>query len=143
VVFASQASIRSANVENFMNITSGASVVGPGLRLHPTWVIPAAPSGPTTALIGALVMPREGTFDCFSMVITNRSPISTASLLVDINKNYVSIFDAETRPTILGGGTFVSTASIKTKGFVSGDIFTVDLDNAGNSIDLTITGRTI
>ena len=74
-----------------------------------------------------------------------RTPASGSSLVLDINKNGTSIFtDQNTRPTIVGGGTFVSTASIGTKTLNAGDIFTMDIDiGGGTGADLTVIGRAL
>lgn len=62
------------------------------------------------------------------------SPVSGASLILDINKNFTSIFtDQNTRPTILGGGTYVSTASIGTTALNPGNLITMDIDNPGGT----------
>ena len=42
---------------------------------------------------------------------------------------------------LIAGGTFVSTASIKTANFSAGDVFNVDyevIDLGGNSVDATV-----
>lgn len=115
---------------------SGASIVGFGP--YPVWVIPGTASAATTGAGKPLVMPRAGTFKYFNVV--TRTPVSGASLTLDINKNFTSVFDAIGRPVILSSGTFVSTASIATKNFVAGDIFTVDIDTGGSVTDLTVQG---
>lgn len=114
---------------------SGASLTGVN-AIRPVWVITSLKSGPSTNVSVPIDMPSSGTIDFVSIIL--KSPISSASLVIDINKNLTSIFDAGTRPSILGGGTFVSTASIATKIFAKGSVFTVDLDNGGNSVDAVV-----
>lgn len=137
---ASVATIASAGIGTGRVVThlnaSGASLSGFGP--YPVWVIPGVASGATTSAGKPLVMPRGGTWNYFNVV--TRSPVSTASLTLDINKNFASIFDSVGRPVILGGGTFVSTASIATKVFKAGDVFTVDIDTGGNVSDLIVQG---
>lgn len=86
-------------------------------------------------------MPMDGYWKFFSAVL--RNPTSGASCFVDINKNGTTIFsDQNTRLYFTPGGTYVSTASIGVKSFLSGDIFTADLDSGmGSGTDLTILGR--
>ena len=114
---------------------SGASLTGVN-AIRPVWFIPGTASAATTSIGSPVPMPSSGTANFVS--ITLRSPVSSASLIFDINKNFVSIFDSGTRPSILGGGTFVSTASILTKSFIGGDIYSVDLDQGGNYADATV-----
>lgn len=117
---------------------SGASIVG-SFPLYPTWVIPGFASAATTGAGKPLAMPRAGNWESFTLL--TRTPVSTASLTITVNKNGVAIFDTIGRPNILGGGTFVSTASVATKVFAAGDIFTVDISTGGNVSDLTLIGK--
>lgn len=126
-------------VNNSLNL-SGASVVG-SFPIYPVWIIPGFASGATTTVGLNLVAPRAGNWESFTLI--PRTPVSTASLTIDVNKNGVSIFNTIGRPNILGGGTYSSTASIATKEFVAGDIFTVDIDTGGNVADLTIQAKGI
>lgn len=119
---------------------SGASISGT-FPIHPTWGIAGFASGATAVAGKPLPVPVSGSWQWFTL--TSRTPVSGASLTIDVFKNYVSIFDTGTRPAILGGGTLVSTASIATKAFIGGDIFTVDIINGGNVADLTVIGRGI
>jgi hypothetical protein len=74
-----------------------------------------------------------------SVSATLRSPVSSASLIIDINNNGTSIFDTATQPSILTGGTYVSTASIKNPSLVSGNLISLDIDtNPGSSVDLSV-----
>lgn len=121
---------------------SGASITGQ-FPIHPVWVIGGAVSLATTSVGKPLPMPQNGTLSFFSAVL--RTPASGASLIIDINKNGTSIFTNQaTRLLIVGAGTFISTASIGTKTFNAGDIFTVDIDAGGGSgSDLTILGKAL
>jgi hypothetical protein len=121
------------NATTHLNV-SGASISGIGL--NPTWYIPALPSLATTGLGRPMAMPRAGTLQFVN--VTLNGIISSPSIYFDINKNFVSLFDAGTRP-LLANTTFVSTASLATKNFKAGDVLSVDLDHGGNSIDATIT----
>ena len=124
-------------INRSLNLTSGASVTG-NFPLSPMWYIPGFASAATTNT-QRLIMPTPGTFQYFTMM--TRTPVSTASLTIDINKNNTSIFNTIGRINILGGGTFASTASIATKAFQAGDILTVDVDTGGNVADITIVGH--
>lgn len=119
---------------------SGASIVG-GLPLYPTFIIPGFASAATTTAGLPLIMPRGGNWESFTVV--TRTPVSTASLTLDINNNQASIFNTIGRPNILGAGTFSSTASIATKAFVAGDVITCDIDTGGSVADITIIGKAI
>jgi hypothetical protein len=126
----------SATITSSLNLSS-ASVVGVGL--HPTWYIPSLPSLASTGLGRPITMPKAGNWSFVN--VTLNANISSASVFFDINKNFTSIFDAIGRPRITGG-TFVSTASIKTKNFNAGDVFNVDyeiVDLGGNNVDAVIT----
>lgn len=130
---------RSLSISGSLNV-SGASLNG-NFGIHPTWVIPGGVSLATTSVGQPIPTPVGGQWQFFSMVL--RTPASGASLIIDINKNGVSIFsDQNTRLLIPGGGTYVSTASIGTRGFVSGDIMSADIDSGGGSAsELSIVGR--
>lgn len=119
---------------------AGASILGT-FPIHPVFVIPGNVSLATTSVGKPLPLPSGGQWKFFSAVL--RTPTSGASLIIDINKNGTSIFtDQNTRLLIPTGGTYISTASIGTLGFSSGDILTVDIDAGGGSaLDLTILGR--
>ena len=122
----SQASIAFLNVSNSL-MASGASLAG--LPIHPVWVFGTA-SAASVGIGRPLDMPQTGTIEFVSVSLDG--PVSGASLIFDLNKNFTSVFEAGTRPTILGGGTFVSTASLLTKAFSQGDFFSVDLDAGGS-----------
>lgn len=123
--------------------TGGAHVSLPSIqyinfpaKINPVWYLPALQSGPSVGIGRPLKMPTQASLQW--VAVTLHSAISSASLVLDINNGGTSIFDTGTRPGILGGGTFVSTASIKTKTITQGNEFTVDLDNGGNAVDATI-----
>jgi hypothetical protein len=122
-VRAPEALVSVATVLGHLNV-SGASVVG--IPLTPVFVFTGNLSGPTTLIQTPLPMPRAGQWS-YANVIT-RTVASTTSVVIDINKNGTSIFSTGTKPTIVGGGTFVSTASINTKNFDQGDRISWDCD---------------
>lgn len=130
----SLASVRSLHVIQHMNV-SGASLSG--LGFFPTFVMPNNASAATVSIGKPMAAPRAGNAQWVS--VTLRAPVSAASIIFDVNKNFVSMFDAGTRPFILGGGTYVSTASIATKGVNAGNTLSVDLDVGGEYKDATLT----
>jgi hypothetical protein len=116
---------------------SGASISGIGL--NPTWYIPSLPSLPTTSLGRPATMPRAGLLQFVN--VTLNGIVSSPTVFFDVKKNFTSIFDTACRP-LIANGTFASTASIATKNFKAGDVFTVDYavcDLGGNSVDATVT----
>lgn len=128
----------NATISGSLNAGS-ASITGFGL-VKPVFVLKGNFSGPTTNPLGPLVLTETGTWDFFS-AITPRVA-SGASAILDVNLNGTSIFDASTRLAIVGGGTFVSTASIATKAFTRGGVLTVDYDTTGGFItDVIVQGR--
>jgi len=140
----SVASVAHLGVLTSLQINSAATVVGPGLQLNPVWVMSGFVSAATVGAGRPLVMPRSGTWQAFYM--NNSLGASGSSVIVDINKNGTSIFDTVGRLTHPAAGTFASTASVKTKDFVKGDIFTVDIDagQAGMWVkDLVVQGNTV
>lgn len=131
------ASVATIAVGSFGHLNAQASVTG--LGLNPTWYIPSLPSLPTTSLGRPMAMPRNGTLKFVN--VTLNGIVSSPTVFFDVNKNFTSIFDAACRP-LIANGTFVSTASIKTKNFVAGDVFNVDyeiIDLGGNAVDATVT----
>ena len=131
------ASVATIAVGTFNHLRANASTSGLGLGIFPTFVMPNRASAATISLGKPLAVPRAFTAQAVS--VTLRSPVSSASIIFDVNKNFVSIFQAGTRPSILGGGTYVSTASLNTKNVDVGDIITVDLDAGGSYKDATLT----
>lgn len=131
---ASLATISNQTITNSFT-ASGASLSGVNI-LVPTWFIPGYASSATISVGSPVDMPLPGTIDFASATL--RTAISGASLVLDIMKNGTSIFATGTRLSILGSGTYASTASLLTKGFVAGDVFSVDIDNGGWFGDLTV-----
>jgi len=110
---------------------SAASITGPGVGLYPVFKLTGAHSGPSTAIGGGVSVPKPTSLKWASIIL--KEPVSTASLVIDVNKNLSSIFDAGTRMSIAAGGTFVSTASIATKNLDMGDFLTPDVDDFGGA----------
>jgi hypothetical protein len=145
---ASIAEIRSGNlmatnatITGSLNL-SNASVTGVGL--YPVWRSSAAYSGPTIGIGGLLVAPKPATWSWVSVV--TRSVASGTSVVFDIMNNGVSIFAGVTPPTILAGGTYVSTASINTKAISPGQILRADIKTIASGVgvitDVTVQGGT-
>jgi len=137
-----QVLVSTASILQSLDV-SNASVTGLGLTA-PVFRLVGNFSGPTTIPVDPLVLPRTGTWSWWNVI--TRTVASTSSVIVDINLNGTSIFDAGTRPGFLPGATFASTASIKTKAFTEGDRLTIDIDapatgETGHITDLTIIGR--
>lgn len=143
-MYASVASIGLAHIEIDRVITnlnvSGASVEG-FVNLKPTFVVAGPISGASTG-IAVLPLPDAGNWKFFSIMINEQ--VSTASLNVDVNLNGTSIFDTGFL-MVPAGGTYVSTASIKTKAFSSGQKLSIDVDAFGAadgySKGFTLIGR--
>lgn len=112
---------------------SGASVSGANMGLYPVFKLTGSFSGATTAVGGALSVPRPTTLRWASAVLNAAAPVSTASLWIDVNKNFTSIFDEGTRLMVPAGGTYVSTASIATKNLDTGNTLTPDIDAFGDA----------
>ena len=120
---------------------SGASITG-DFPINPVWVFTASASTPTTGVGVPISLPQSGEFKFFSAVLN--SPASGAAMILDINNNNTSIFEAGTRLTIPAGGTYASTASINTKIFNPGNIIDVDIDSMSqivNNLSVTVSGR--
>jgi hypothetical protein len=159
-VHASLPSITFAKVSGTLNL-SGASVIGLSRASLITLFVTGSVNASGASLAGVLAtvpvfvnignlssasaigspldMPQAGTIRYVSALL--RGPVSGTSLAFDIYKNGLSIFTVF--PGILGGGTFVSTASVATKSFIAGDVFTASkLSHAstaiGNGIDLSL-----
>lgn len=116
---------------------SGASITGLPRTL--VWYMPGFASAATSNVM-RLITPFGGTFQSFTATV--RTPVSTASLTLAIYniRSGASIFNLIGRPAILGGGTFVSTASILTPNFTSGDVLRADIETGGNVSDITLEG---
>jgi hypothetical protein len=136
---ASVATIASAGIGIDRIIThlsaSGASISG--IPFGFGFYAAGTASGPTTS-VARMIAHRYGTFKFFTAM--TRTPVSGASLTLTVYNNLASVFDTIGRPAILGGGTFVSTASIKAPNFKPGDILTMNIDTGGNVADITLEG---
>lgn len=132
----SPVSISNLNISGSLNV-AGASLVGVGI--FPTFQFVGTISGPTTLIQTPLSMPKAGTFKWFSVM--TRTQASTASVIIDVNVNGNSVFSSATRPLIALGGTYVSTASILTANFNSGDRLSWDFKN-GFITDFVVQGGT-
>lgn len=132
----STATIATAVVGTHLT-TSGASISGVERTL--VWYMPGIASGATTNVM-RIIAPFSGTFRAFTA--TPRTPVSAASLTLAVYTigSGTSIFDTIGRPAILGGGTFVSTASIKNPNFTRGQTLRVDIETGGNVADIILEG---
>lgn len=139
IVLSSTATLAIMRLYTHFN-ASGASITG-NFPIHPTWFYGESLASPASAIGNPLSLPQGGTMRFVSATL--KSPVSGASLVLDLNKNGVSIFtDTNTRLAIPGGGTYASTASIGTTGFNAGDFLSVDVDNGGGTAQyLTVVSR--
>lgn len=139
LVVSSTATLSIVRLYTHLN-ASGASVTG-NFPIHPTWYYGDSLSSPASGIGSTVSIPQGGTMKFVAATLKN--PVSGASLVLDINKNGVSIFtDTATRLAIPGGGTYASTASIGTTGFNAGDFLNVDIDNGGgNAQYITVVTR--
>lgn len=132
------AGMNLASVATIAVVSAGTLKATNGL-LAPSWYIPSLPSNATTGLGRPAAMPRGGSWNFIN--VTLNANISQPTVFFDVRKNGVSIFDSIGRPMITGG-TFVSTASIKTPAYSAGDVFAVDyavIDLGGNNVDAVVT----
>jgi hypothetical protein len=129
--------ISSATITGLIN-ASGASIVGWGGvgGLAPFAIVGVVAAG--TNVTPYLTVEDAMTLKSVSMVL--KSPVSGASLVIDVNKNGTTIFtDQNTRASILAGGTYVSTSSLAVTALVPGNLLSLDIDNgAGGGSDLTV-----
>jgi hypothetical protein len=109
---------------------SNATIIG--VPIAPVFSFVGTLSGATVFTQTPLIMPRSGRWQ--SATFLTRTVASGVSAIVDINLNGTSIFDTVGRPMIAAGGTFVSTASIKTPAFTKGGKLTWDYDGTGGTI---------
>ena len=109
------------NVTGNLN-ASGASLQG--FPLRPVWYLPGTLSGASTSAGSPLVMTDPAKIQWVS--VTLQQPASAASLQFNVNKNFANIFSGA-QLTIPLNGTYVSTASIATMTFNTGDVFSVDV----------------
>jgi hypothetical protein len=132
---ASVATIAVASI----GITNAGTLHAINGLLAPSWYIPSLPSLATVGLGRPVAMPRPGTLNFVNVTLNGN--ISQPTTFFNVKKNFVSIFDSIGRP-LIAGGTFVSTASIKTPTFNAGDVFSVDyevIDLGGRSVDAIVT----
>lgn len=137
-LLASLISVNDVRIGNRLEV-SGASVTGIGL--YPTWRTSGAISGVTTGIGGFLVAPKVATWQWVSVV--TRTVASGTSVVFDVTNNGSTIFAGVTRPTILAGGTFVSTASINNKVISAGNLLRFDVQTmaAGVGVITDVTGQ--
>jgi hypothetical protein len=101
------------------------------------WNAPAIASA-ATSNVQRLAAPFSGTFKSFTLL--SSAAVSTASLTVTLFNSGASVFSQGTRPAILGGGTYASTASILNPNFTAGQLLQMNVDTAGNLLDITLEG---
>ena len=124
--------VSGASGHSYVNI-SGPTVAGVG-GIVPFSVIGTLANA--TNVTPMLIVEDAATLKSASAVL--KSPVSSASLVLDINLNFTSIFTNQaTRLAILGGGTYASTASVGTTALATGNLLSLDLDNSGGA-DLTV-----
>lgn len=121
---ASTVSLANLTASNSINASSASLI---GFPIRPVWVLTGTLSGATTGAGRPIDMPESGTIDWVSVSLAPISPASNVSLVIDVLKNYTSIFGGSKVLSIPVNGSFVSTASIATKTFSRGDFFTVDV----------------
>lgn len=141
-ILTSLISVNDVRIANRLEV-SAASVTGIGL--YPVWRTAGAISGATTSFGGFLVAPKVATFQWVSVV--TRTVASGTSVVFDMKNNGTTIFPGVTAPTILAGGTYISTASIGTKALSPGNILTVDVKTMAAGVgvitDVTVQGGTL
>lgn len=135
-ILTSAATIANLDITERLDV-SGASIIG-AFPIHPTFVVPVSL---TTATPGyKLVSPQDGAFT-FISVIAN-SPISTTTLVLDFNKNGSTIFtDQNTRPVLVPGSSFFSTASIGEQAILAGETMEINIDDGGSQAGFSLIGR--
>lgn len=132
------ASLGAGNVNVATSLAlSTASVTGFARTF--VWYMPGTASAATTNVM-RITAPFSGTFRAFTA--TTRTPVSGASLTLAayVIGSGASIFDTIGRPAILGGGTFVSTASIKAANFTAGQTIRADIETGGSVSDIILEG---
>ena len=141
-ILASLISVSDLRISNRLEI-SAASVTGIGL--YPVWRTSGAISGATAAIGGLLVVPKVATWQWVSVI--TRTVASGTSVVFDVKNNGTTIFPGVTAPTILAGGTYVSTASIGTKALSPGNVLTVDVKTMAAGVgvitDISVQGGTV
>lgn|SRR3990167_28898 len=106
---------------------SGQSYIKIDYPKIPLWFSLPTTVSTGTSMAQSIVVLRNTTIKSVSAVL--KSPTSSASLILDINRNYTSIFtNTNTRLSISASGTYGSTASIGTTTFTRGDLLTLDID---------------
>lgn len=90
-------------------------------------------SSPTAMASGTNMMPLlliKDTLNVKSISVVFKSPTSNATAVLDINKNFSTMFtDQNTRLMVPQGGTYASTASIGIISLTGGNVISVDYDN--------------
>ena len=88
---------------------------------------------------------KGGTFEIVSIAAMVGTAPTGSSLIVDVNKNGVTIFTSQSnRPTISAGGNSAAVGSHSTTTVVDGDYLSVDIDQVGSSVpgsDLVVVVR--
>lgn len=125
----SAATIRQLQAQQLLT-GSGASIQGIGARDTFTWATLGAMATSLNGdwapshIVPGLTRARYATF----MVAT---AASGSSVVIDITRNGTTMFPGVTKPAILAGGTFVSTASINSQTFNAGDRLRVLVNSTG------------
>jgi hypothetical protein len=100
-------------------------------------------NGAVTAKVGTskLVMATAGVIESVS-VHANTAP-TVATLIVDVNRNDVTIYGTQgNRPTVAIGAKTATGGAASNGTFAAGDVLSVDVDQPGtNTADVTVLVR--
>lgn len=77
-------------------------------------------------------MPRNGTLQRVRVAV-GTAPTGQ-SIIVDVNKNGTSVYPTSTKPNVAADATTGGPFTPDTTSFVTGDLFTVDIDQVGSIV---------
>lgn len=121
------------------------TAIGADMKIAQVELIPLSRPGALTVAVGTLDLPLSGSYTLIDYRVRVGVAPTGASLIVDINKNDVTLFTTQgNRPTIAAAANLASTTMPNITTFVTGDYISIDVDQIGSTIagsDLVVALR--
>lgn len=126
------------------NTSTGHSHDGTDSKAIPKGMVFTVTGSLTTGTSVSPLLISTGTLTITKVYVNVKTAPTGASLIIDINKNGTSIWNATqaNRATITSGNTSGSQTSFDTVALAEGDVITLDIDQIGSTVsgaDLTVT----
>jgi hypothetical protein len=121
------------------------TAIGADIKIAQVELVALSRPGALTVAVGTLDLPLSGSYTLIDYRVRVGTAPTGSSLIVDINKNDVSLFTTQAnRPTIAAAAKLASTTMPDITTFVNGDYISIDVDQIGSTVagsDLVVAMR--